>query len=151
MDNNRFGKSLFGFNKNDVYEHIEGLYKNFEEQLREKDQEITHLSRENAALKEQLQKMEDKFKGVEDYKSSIADVLLKAKEQAEEILEQAYGESNQIKIQTNEYIESEKSKLMQFKEEVNTLRIKITELLTRYEKELNEVLDETIENSQEDL
>lgn len=153
MNTNNFKTEIFGFKKNDVYEHVENLYKSFDEQLRQKDQEISHINKDNIILKEQISKLEDKFAGLDDYKANIADVLLKAKEQAEEILTEAKNNAEEIKRQTDEYVSAQKLKLEQFKQEINLLKQKSIEIINKYNNELQDIIDDDIieESLEEDI
>ncbi len=150
MENNRFRKSFFGFKKNDVYDYVENLYKSFDEQLKQKDEEISMLTKQNASLKEQISQLEDKFTGIEDYKSNIADVLLNAKNQAEQIIKSANEESEKVKVDTAEYIDNEKKKLIAFKDEINILKQKSIDIINKYNQELEQIISEKAGNYETD-
>lgn len=132
----RFRKELLGFKKNDVYDFIEGLYKNFDEQLKKKDEEIDNINRENNRLKRDIDSMQDKFRGVEDYKASIADVLLKAKAQGEDIIREAIEQSEEKRKEIAKLADNEKQKLEDFKEELRLLMQGTVEVLHKYQNEL---------------
>ena len=144
--NKRFGRSIMGFKKNDVYEHIETLYMQFDEKLRIKDEEIDSLNKQNQSLKEQIDKIKDKFEGIEDYKSNIADVLLNAKEQGKEIIKNAQQEGENIKNEIEQYVIKENEKLNIFREEMIGLKNNTNDLLQKYKNEIEELLETTLKH-----
>lgn len=146
METKRFRRVLMGFNKNDVYEHIEGLYHSFDEQLKIKDEEIDSLQKQNLSLKEQLLKLEDRLLGIEDYKSNIADVLLKAKEQGEEIIKEAQREAEERKKEIEQYMEEQKEKLSIFKNDVMAIKQSIIELMSKYNQEIDNIIENLPDN-----
>lgn len=149
MDNNiRFRTSAMGFNKNDVYEHIESLYRTFDAQLKQKDEEIEQTTRHNNLLRQQIEELQDKFAGIEDYKSNIADVLVKAKEQGAELLKEAQVEAEERKKEIDKYIEKEKQKLESFKNDLLELKQNTVKILEKYQKEIDGVVEE-IEGEEE--
>lgn len=140
----RFGRSIIGFNKNDVYEYIEELYKNFDNQLKEKDQEINNLNKKNLTFREQIDKLNDNFEGIEDYKTNIADVLLNARSQGQKIIKDAHEESEKRKIEVEEYIIKEKEKLNIFREELILYKNSGVELLRKFEVEIDFLIESTL-------
>lgn len=140
----RFRKELIGFKKNDVYDFIEGLYKNFDEQLKKKDEEVENINRESNRLKRDIESMQDKLNGVEDYKSSIADVLLKAKQQGEEIIREAVEQGEEKRKDIAKLADDEKQRLDTFREELKLLMQGTVDVLHKYQREL-ERLSQNVE------
>ena len=120
MDNqeNRFGVSLFGYNRRKVNEYI---YEN-----------ITLLSKENGALKArnaEIVEELDKLKGMQDEiingKDAIASAILAAEEKAKQIIKDATLDA-EVKVaaimgqmdEAKKRFESEKVEMNSFKQEI---------------------------------
>lgn len=143
MDNNsKFRYQLFGFNKNDVSEFIETLYKSIDDKFKEKSDETIQLNKQNELLKDQIKDLNDKLSGVDDYKSNIADVLLRAKDHAQVIINEAIKQSEDIKKETNKYIETEKIKLEEFRNDIKNLKHNTADLLVKYNKDIEKIMEQ---------
>lgn len=138
----RFGTSLFGFKKADVNSYIEKILKEFDDKLKEKDDEISDLKRQ---CKENFTKYEDSMKKVqiiEEEKNKIADALIKAQEKAELIIDEAKNTALEEKKKLDDMIEEEKEKLVDIKEELKVLKSEVVSTLKKYEVQLNNLVEE---------
>lgn len=140
----RFRSALFGFNKVDVNSYIEKLLKEFEERLRRKDDEITILRAHTRDLKMRLENgVSSKPAPVHnDEKSKIADVLIRAQENAELIINEAKGKAEQEQKRLQQMIEQEKERLVDIKEDIRILKSELVRVLKKYEDSLNAFVGE---------
>ena len=139
----RFRSSLFGFNKVDVNSYIEKLLKEFEERLRRKDDEITILRAHTRDLKARLENGVSKPAPVQqDDRSKIADVLIRAQENAELIINEAKGKAEEEQKRLQQMIEQEKERLVDIKEDIRILKSELVRVLKKYEDSLNAFVGE---------
>ena len=139
----RFRSALFGFNKVDVNSYIEKLLKEFEERLRRKDDEITILRAHTRDLKARLENGVSKPAPVQqDDRSKIADVLIRAQENAELIINEAKGKAEQEQKRLQQMIEQEKERLVDIKEDIRILKSELVRVLKKYEDSLNAFVGE---------
>jgi len=143
----RFGTSLFGFKHSDVNSYIEKMLSEFGDKLKEKENEITDLKSQCRELRIKYENIARKTDQVGEDRAKIADVLIKAQEKAETILEEARSQSNEERKKLSELTEKEKEKLVDIKQEIKFLKQDVTKVLKKYEQELDSVLESTEEVS----
>ena len=137
----RFGTSLFGFRKSDVNSYIEKILKEFDDKLKEKDEEIAILRNQSRELKAKYEELAAKENQINEDRTKIADVLIKAKESAELILEDARIQAIEEKRKLEELIESEREKLVDIKAELKSLKSDVVNTLKKYEGQLDEFIE----------
>lgn len=142
----RFGTSLFGFKKSDVNSYIEKILREFDDKLKEKDDEIASLKNQGRELRAKYEELAKKADQINDDRAKIADVLIKAQEKAELILEDARNQAIEEKKRLEEIIEQEREKLVDIKEELKTLKAAVANILKKHETQLGEIInsDESI-------
>ncbi|NTV91271.1 MAG: hypothetical protein HGA22_13080 [Clostridiales bacterium] len=143
----RFGTSAFGFDKADVNSYIEKILREFDDKLKEKDDEIAILKnqvRESKAKYEELFKNSDQVK--ED-RVKISNVLIKAQEQADSMIEAARQEAMEEKKQLESMVEKEKEALVDIKQEIKSLKSQVVETLKKFDAQLGEIVTEDGYNS----
>lgn len=138
----RFRTSLLGFNKSDVNLYIERILKEFDDKIRQKDEEITILKTQNKDLKSKYEELSQKANQVNDDRTRIAEVLIKAQEQAAAIVEEAINQSNLEKKRIEGLIEEEKEKLVDIKSEIKVLKAEFVSTLKKYENQLGDMVKE---------
>ncbi|NLC68523.1 MAG: hypothetical protein GX754_07010 [Clostridiaceae bacterium] len=138
----RFRGALHGFNKDDVNQYIEKILQEFESRLKEKDEEILRLKNENRELRMKYEELSLKEQQLNEDRARIADVLIKAEENARLILEEAKAQAIEEKNKIEELVENEKEKLVDIKGEIRTLRNNIVDVLKKYEVQLGDILGE---------
>jgi RNase adaptor protein for sRNA GlmZ degradation len=79
---------------------------------------------------------------VNEDRAKIADVLIKAQDKAEQLLEDARTQALEEKKKLEHSIEQEKEKLVDIKEDLKTLKSIVVDTLEKYESQLNEMIDE---------
>lgn len=136
----KFGSSMFGFKRSDVNAYIERIIREFDQRLKEKDEE-------NAMLKFQIKELTAKYEQLSQEaenlirdKEKIAGVLMQAQEKAEAIMEEARGRAVEEKARLNQLLESEREKIVDIKRELKNLKNQITGILSRYQQEINETV-----------
>lgn len=146
----RFGTALFlGFKKLDVNSYIEKMLREFDDKLKDKDNEIDQLKNQTRDLKQKYEDALKHFNEVSDDRAKIGDVLIKAQEKAELMLQEAKLKADEEKKKLDEVIEQEKKKLTDIKGEVKLLKEVITNTLHKYQGDLEEIVD--IEKTEGDL
>jgi hypothetical protein len=136
----RFGTSLFGFKKGDVNKYIELMLKEFDEKLKEKNEEINSLKNHNKEIKAKLDDFIQKSDQINEDRSKIAEVLIKAQEKADMIVEDARIQAIDEKKKLEEMIENEKEKLVDMKAEIKILKAEVISTLKKYEGNLSEMI-----------
>jgi cell division septum initiation protein DivIVA len=148
-----FGVTMFGFDKNDVNTYIEKMAKEFETKLRQKDEEISLLKLQNKDLKHKYDEVNHKSEAVNYDKGKIAEVLMKAQENAERILEEA-RETSRIEKQKVEAelsrethkifseLKKEKARVEYIKQQLEQLRKKALLVVQNFENDVESIIDE---------
>jgi cell division initiation protein len=137
----RFGTALFGFKQSDVNSYIEKILREFDDKLKEKDNEITALMNQCRELRIKYEDIARKTDQVSDDRVKIADVLIKAQEKAELILQEAREQAEQERKKLSEMTEHEKEKLVDIKQEIKALKQEISKTLRKYETDLDKVVE----------
>ena len=146
--NKSFRTSLIGsFKKKDVSSYIEKIYSEFELKLKEKDERISKLKDElkNIALKYDTAKKS--INKVSDDRDKIADVLIKAQEKADSIIEESQKKALEDKEIIEELVKIEKDKLERVKTDLKKLKEVIHLKIREYELQIDDIIgEETIED-----
>lgn len=138
----RFGTSLFGFKKVDVNTYIEKLLREFDDKLKEKDDEIAALKNQNREFKQKYEELFKKADQINEDRERIASVLIKAQQQAQSMLQEARQEALEEKKKLEETIEIEKEKLVDIRQELKTLKSEVVNTLKKYEAQLGGIINE---------
>lgn len=138
----RFRTSLFGFNKVDVNTYIEKLLREFDDKLKEKDDEIAALKNQNREFKQKYEELFKKSDQINEDREKISSVLIRAQEQAQVMLAEARSEALEERKKLEETIECEKEKLVDIRQELKSLKSEVVTTLKKYEVQLGGILDE---------
>ncbi len=140
----KFRTSAMGYNKNDVNEYIEQMTQDYQDKIKEKDDEIVKLRNQLKEFKAQAEEnTKETYDSTED-KSKIAEVLIKAQTTAESIIEEARETASAEKRRIEQEIEHDREKIVDMKAELKKLRATVTETLRLFQSELdNLVKDDT--------
>jgi len=153
----RFGSSfLGGFAKSDVNAYIERMLKEFDDRLKQKDNEISMLKNQNRELRIKYEDLERRMSQVNEDRVKIADAIIIAKEKAETIIEEARKEAEttiedarkeaiEEKKKLEQTIESEKEKLVDIRRDLKTLKSEVIQRLKRFEQQITEVIEDDTE------
>jgi hypothetical protein len=135
----RFRTSMFGFEKSDVNSYIEKILKEFDDKLKNKDDEISSLKNLNRDIKQKYEDLCKKAEQINEDRIKIASVLLKAQEKAEVMLEEARADALEEKKKLDAILESEKEKLVDTKQELRNLRNAVLDTLRKFESQLSDI------------
>jgi transposase len=138
----RFGTSLFGFKKSDVNLYIEKILTEFDGKLKDKDNEINALKNQGKDVKNKLEELLQKSDQINEDRTRIAEVLIKAQEKANMIVEDARIQAIEEKNKLEGMVELEKEKLVDMKAELKALKSEVVNTLKKYEGNLSEIIIE---------
>ena len=128
-----------GFKKSDVNVYIEKILKEFDEKLKNKDDEIAVLKSQNKDLKNKYEDLSRRSDEIGESRNKIANVLIQAQENAEKILENARLEAIEEKKKLEETIEKDREKIVDIRTEIKNLKNEVVTLLKKYEEQLSEL------------
>jgi len=137
----RFRTSLCGFKKSDVNSYIEKILREFEDKLKEKDDELASLKNQSRDIRMKYDELAKKADQINEDRAKIADVLIKAQEKAELMMEDARVQALEEKKRLEQMIEEEREKLVDIKAELKTLKSEVVSTLKKYENQLNDIID----------
>lgn len=140
----RFRTAFLGFNRSDVNLYIERILKEFEEKLRDKDEEMSVLKAQNKDLKSKYEELSGKSQQLNEDKAKIAEALLRAQEKAEIMVMEAVNQANEEKKKIERLIEIEKERLVDMKTEIKFLKTEVVSTLKKYENQLGELAKEEL-------
>jgi predicted transcriptional regulator len=138
----RFRIALYGFKKEDVNSYIEKIVQKFEISSKEKDEEISKLREEYKELKVKYDELIQTVSQINEDRARIADVLIKAEEKAQLVIEEAKAKATEEKNKIEEIVEKEKERLVEIKEEMRTLKSDIVTTLRKYDSQLGTIIEE---------
>ena len=145
----KFGTSLFGFNKSDVNAYIEKIIHEFDQRLKEKDDEISNLKLQIREMKARFETAANESETLAREKERIASALITAQEKAEAMLEEAKSKAEQEKIRLDAALEAEREKIIDIKHDIKMMKSQVVEALARYQDSLNEA-EIFIENKEQE-
>lgn len=145
----KFGTSLFGFNKSDVNAYIEKIIHEFDQRLKEKDDEISNLKLQIREMKARFESAANESESLAREKERIASALITAQEKADSMLEEARSKAEQEKIRLDAALEAEREKIIDIKHDIKLMKSQVIEALTRYQNSLNEA-EIFIENKEQE-
>lgn len=134
----KFGTSLFGFSKSDVNAYIEKIIHEFDQRLKEKDDEISNLKLQIREMKARFESVVGESESLAREKEKIASALITAQEKAESILEEAKSKAEQEKVRLDAALEAEREKIIDIKHDIKMMKNQIVEALAKYQDFLNE-------------
>ncbi|MBR3280664.1 MAG: hypothetical protein IKI57_02285 [Clostridia bacterium] len=138
MDEN-LPKGLFGLNKKEVESYIASIKDDYEKELMEQTKQLQEMKNENIKLNEKVQILLKEKKELDASKANISDVLLKAEQQAKQIIEDARKQSEKEKQDIDVLIEEQREKLIDAKIELAMLKDKAKELITKFSDDLTKL------------
>jgi chromosome segregation ATPase len=144
----RFRTSFMGgFKKVDVNSYIEKILKEFDDKLKEKDDEIVSLKNQSKDIRVKYEELAKKADQINDDRTKIAEVLIKAQEKAELMLEDARIEALEEKRKLEGVIEQEKERLVDIRQEMKNLKSEVVNTLKKYETQLGTFVAEDDEQT----
>lgn len=138
---NRFGISLLGFDKDDVNSYIEKILREFDEKLREKDEEINYLKNQYIDYKTKYDKLSTENHETHEDKSKIADVLIKAQEKAGLIIEDAKKKAQEESNKLNKECSGNRETLQEMINDVMAIKELTVSTLKKYQNDLALIIE----------
>ena len=138
----KFRMSAMGYNKNDVNGYIEQITQEYQNKVKEKDDELVKLRNQMKEYKTQLDENSKKADNTVEGKTKIAEVLIKAQVTADGIINEAKIVAIEEKRKIEEAIEKDREKLVDLKAEVKKLRTAVEETLIVFQSELSTFIKE---------
>lgn len=136
----KFGTSMFGFKRADVNAYIERIIREFDQRLKEKDDENSNLKTQVKDLKAKYEDAWQEADKVMKEKEKIAGVLLQAQEKAETMMVEAQEKALKEKSRLDQVLETEKEKIVDIKRELKGLKSQIADILSKYEHQIDEAV-----------
>lgn len=136
----KFGTSLFGFQRADVNAYIERIIREFEQRLKEKDEEIAGLKLQLKDLKTKYEEIHREAEAVMKEKKKIAGVLLEAHEKAEAMMKEAREKAMQEKNCLDQVLEAEREKIVDIKRDLKAIKKQAAEILSRFDQQIDDVM-----------
>jgi cell division initiation protein len=129
----KFGSSAFGFNKSDVNAYIEKIIHEFDQRLKEKDDEISNLKLQIREMKARFDTASNDSEALQKEKERIASALIKAQEKADAVLEEARARAQEEKERLDASLETEREKVIDIKRDIKQMKNLVTEALSKYQ------------------
>ena len=139
MNDIKISKGFFGLDTKQVNQYIVDLKADYDAVISEKDNEIAKLKMENERLHNMLADFEQNKEQIKQDKEAIACVLLKAQEQANQIVDQTRLEFEKERNDLEIIVEKEREKLLDVKKDLGTLKAAVVSTLEKYSKELEKL------------
>jgi cell division initiation protein len=136
----KFGGSLFGYNKKDVYNFIEKLTNEFEGEIESKNKLIQDLKYDKEKLQNEINSLRDELNKIENDRSYIAEAIIKAERQAKDIVDRAIVEANKKKDELLIKIEDEKGRFNKVKGELYELKVNAINTIKNYQSQLEDLI-----------
>jgi chromosome segregation ATPase len=145
----RFRTSFMGgFKKSDVNTYIEKILREFEVKLKEKDDEMAVLKSQFRDIKFKYEELQGRENQINEDRAKISEVLIKAQEKADLMLEDARIAALEEKRQLEETIEKDKERLIDIRREIKTLKEEIVNTLKKYDSQLEAYVREDQEDEE---
>lgn len=134
----KFGTSMFGFNKSDVNAYIEKIIHEFDQRLKEKDDEISNLKLQIREMKARFDTAASDSEALLREKERIAVALIKAQEKADAVMEEARARAAEEKERLDAALEAERERIIDLKRDIRQMKNMVTEALAKYQERLSE-------------
>ena len=143
----KFGTSPFGFSKSDVNAYIEKMVREFDQRIKEKDDEISNLKMQIREMKARYETAESESVQLSKEKERIANTLIQAQEKADAIIEEARKQAQQEKSRLDAELENEREKIIDLKRDIQSIKENVIELLNKFQS-LLEQAESSIEETE---
>lgn len=138
MGKRLFRKSFFGYKISDVKAYFETASKEHDEKILAKDAEIKKINDELKNSSEEISRLLQLNKTLEDNRETVARAIIQAEANAAAIIEEAKKNAVLEKQQVEAEIAAEKDKLRSLKQETANVQRTVTALINRFSGELDE-------------
>ncbi len=134
----KFGSTPFGFSKSDVNAYIEKIIHEFDQRLKEKDDEISNLKLQIREMKARFDSTGAENLNLAREKERIASALIQAQEKADAILEDTKTRAAQEKMRLDRALEDEREVIIDLKREVKNMKTMVADVLSKFQGALDE-------------
>jgi cell division septum initiation protein DivIVA len=145
----KFGTSTFGFNKSDVNAYIEKIIHEFDQRLKEKDDEISNLKLQIREMKVRFDTASNDSESLLKEKERIATALITAQEKADAVIQEARARAADEKKMLESALESDREKIIDIKRDIKQMKNLVAEALGKYQTLLSDA-DAYIENKEQE-
>lgn len=128
----KFSTVLFGFRKKDVSAYILSMAEEFQKKL-------DGLEEQNRRLTEQNRELEKDIDELRQERAFISDALLKAKRQAEAIIDEAQQQADRQRSEAAAELQKVREQIASERQRVGTLREAAKDALEYYQQQLSEI------------
>ena len=136
MEDNNMPKGLFWPSKKDIESYVAGIKSSYEREILEQTKQLQEMKIENAKLNDKINSLLSEKKDLEASKQNISDVLIKAEEQAKQIIEDAKAEKQKEMQEVEALIEAQKEKLIDAKIELAMLKDKAKDVMAKFSEDI---------------
>lgn len=137
MDENNLPKGIFGLNKKDVETYIASIKDDYEKELMDQSKKLQEMKNENARLNEKINTLMKEKTEIEQSKAQISDVLIKAQEQAKQIIEDARKQAEKERQDVELLVEDQRERLINAKIELAMLKDDAKKVIEKFTDDIS--------------
>lgn len=138
----RFRSAFFGgFNKSDVAAYMEKLVLGYDQKIREKDEQISNLKTKNLELEKLYIEYKEKAGNAIEDRERIAEILILAKEKADEIIMTAEEAAKEEKRKLEVELEIERERIVEARAELKELRKQALDTMKSFSVQLQDMVE----------
>ncbi len=134
----KFGSSPFGFNKSDVNAYIEKMMREFDQRLKEKDDEISNLKMQIREMKTHYESASQESSQLLREKELIATALIQAQEKADAMMKEAREQAAEEKLRLDQELENEREQIIDIKRDIKDIKEHILQMLEKFKSEVEQ-------------
>lgn len=139
----QFSIGPLGYKKSEVDNWVEKLTQQVKDEIAERDSQINELKSEYRQLYSRYELYYQKAKKFDAEKDKISETLIKCQEEAAVVLKEAIEQASQEKKRLELLIEEENARLRNIREEAKVLKERMADMLQKYHRQLERVIDRT--------
>ncbi len=129
---------MSGYNKDDVNEYIERILSEFDNRLKEKDDEIANFKLQLRDARSKLDQAGTDVSTAARDRDKISLVLIQAQQKADSMVEEARGEAEAERSRLEKMLEANRENLIDIKRDVRDMKTHVADLFAKYATQLGE-------------
>ena len=137
MDENNLPKGIFGLNRKDVETYIASIKDDYEKELMDQSKKLQEMKNENARLNERINALMKEKTEIEQSKAQISDVLIKAQEQAKQIVEDARKQAEKERQDVELLVEEQRERLINAKIDLAMLKDDAKKVIEKFTDDIS--------------
>ncbi len=134
----KFRTGMSGYNKDDVNEYIERILSEFDNRLKEKDDEIANFKLQLRDARSKLDQAGTDVSTAARDRDKISLVLIQAQQKADSMVEEARGEAEAERSRLEKMLEANRENLIDIKRDVRDMKTHVADLFAKYATQLGE-------------